>query len=419
MGRMRPMAERAMNTEPPEKEAKVKRVAVLVDSSTSWGRSVIAGVHDYSCECGGWQLLVEPRGLDQRRWLPAGWHGDGIIARVGLPQLARRLRKLLVPVVNVSGIVLPGADFPRVVSDQVAAAGMAAEHLISRGFRHFAYFSLLGLEYVSEHQQAFDAALRLSGHRCHRYAVQPQHGAEPDWNLDLKRLGKWLASLPKPLAVFTWNSSSAREVLYACAQSGLAVPEEVAVLSGSDDDLFCRIAPVPISAVELGAREIGFRAAAELAAMMEKPESAQPTEVLVAPIGIVERQSTDTLAIEDEVVAKALRFIRGNLAQPIQVPDVARHSGVCRRLLEQRFNASLGRSPAAEIRRVRLNRAIELLQRTSMTVAEVSECSGFGSPEYMASVFKSQCGGTPLDYRNAGRLDTIKDSPVKVTIAKR
>lgn len=375
-----------------------KRVAILVDTSTTWGRDVIAGVHRYGREVGGWQLFVEPRGVEQRRWLPTGWKGDGVIARVGFIDLAKRLKALKLPVVNVSGITLPRVNFPRVVSDQVAAANLAAEHLLARGFRHFAYFSLLGLEYVAEHQQAFLDRLRKEGCRCEVFAVQPQLGAEPDWNLDMKRLGKWLKELPRPLAVFTWNSSSARELIYACMQTGLSVPEEIAVLSGSDDDLFCEVTPVPISAVSLGCELIGYRAAAELDDLMSERGSA-PSEVLIPPQGVVERLSTDTLAVDDSAMVKALRFIRENPARVMNVNDVARQAGLCRRALELRFQHLLGRSPAAEIRRVRISQAIDLLQRTSLPVATVAERSGFSSPEYMASVFRAQMGTTPLHYR--------------------
>jgi LacI family transcriptional regulator len=379
----------------------VKRVAVLVDTSTTWGRDVIAGVHRYSRGTVGWQLFVEPRGMEQRRWLPQGWKGDGVIARVGFVDLARRLREMRVPVVNVSGISLPKVDFPRVVSDQVAAAGLAAEHLMNRGFKQFAYFSLLGLEYVAEHQQAFADTLRAAGHDCGIYAVQPHLGAEPDWNLDIKRMGQWLEGLPKPLAVFTWNSSSARELIYACMQAGLAVPEEVAVLSGSDDDLFCEVTPVPISAVRLDCEQIGYRAAAELDQMMDHPGTVPPGDVLIPPQGVVDRKSTETLAVEDPAMVKALRFIRENPGRSIQVGTVARQSGLCRRTLEHRFKELLGRSPAEEIRRVRMERAVELLQRTRLSVATVAERSGFSSAEYMASVFRSQLGTTPLHYRKA------------------
>lgn len=376
-----------------------KRVAILVDTSTTWGRDVIAGVHRYSRERGNWQLFVEPRGMEQRRWLPTAWKGDGVIARVGFVDLAKRLKQLKLPVVNVSGITLPRVNFPRVLSDQVAAANLAAEHLLVRGFRNFGYFSLLGLEYVAEHQQAFQQALRKAGHRCEVFGVQPQQGSEPAWNLDMKRLGIWLQGLPKPLAVFTWNSGSARELIYACMRMGLAVPEEIAVLSGSDDDLFCEVTPVPISAVQLACEQIGYRAAEELDVMMSEPGSVPPAAILIPPQGVVERRSTDTLAVDDAAMVRALRFIRQDPAQVMSVTSVARQAGLCRRSLELRFHQMLGRSPAAEIRRVRMEHAIDLLRRTSLAVATVAERSGFSSAEYMASVFRSQLGTTPLHFR--------------------
>lgn len=381
----------------------LKRVAVLVDTSTTWGREVIAGIHRYSCGGVGWQLFVEARGVEERYWLPPSWHGDGVIARVGYLELAKRLRALRLPVVNVSGIGFPEAGFPRVTSDQAAAASMAAAHLLERGFKHFAYFNLLGLEYVSEHRQAFEDCLRLAGHRCGVFSVHPQLGVEPDWSLDLRRLGKWLADMPRPLAVFTWNTSSAREVIYACSQCDLAVPEEVAVLSGSNDDLLCDVAPVPISAVRLGAEQIGFQAAAALDAWMRAPGSRPAGDVLIPPMGVIERRSTDSLAIDDPSLVKALRFIRENPARAIQVSDVAHEAGMCRRALEQRFQQVLGRSPAAEIRRVRIECAIQMLRYTNLSVALVAERSGFSSPEYMSSVFRQYLSTTPLHYRKAER----------------
>jgi LacI family transcriptional regulator len=376
------------------------RIAVLVDTSTMWGRDVIGGIQRYSREQGGWQLFVEPRGVEQRqRWLPNGWRGDGVIARVGFPELADQLENLRLPVVNVSGIELAGVDFPRVSADQCAAATMAAQHLLERGFRNFAYFSLVGIEYVTAHQKAFAKALADAGCVCPIFEAPPNLGAEPDWNLDIKRLGTWLAAQPKPLAAFVWNTSSARELLYACAAAGLSVPLEVAVLSGSDDDLFCEVAPVPISAVRLPASEIGYRAARELDIMIHDPDGAPPANVLISPLGVAVRQSTDTLAVEDPAVVKALQFIRSEATGPITVEDVARHAGLSRRGLEQKFSASLAFTPASEIRRIRVNRAIELLRLSNLPIGEIAGRAGFRSAEYMASAFRSQLGTTPSRYR--------------------
>jgi LacI family transcriptional regulator len=209
-------------TKLPVTTAVARRVAVLVDTSTSWGRRIIEGVHRYQSVHANWQLFVEPRGVEQRRWLPAGWRGDGVIARVGFPELAEQLKQLAVPVINVSGIDVPGADFPRVVTDQRGSARMAAEHLLACGFRHFGYFSLLGLDYVAAHQRAFRELVESVGCDCSGYAAQPREaGDESEWTIDAERLTRWLLSLPKPVAILTWNTGSAREVVYACTAAGL------------------------------------------------------------------------------------------------------------------------------------------------------------------------------------------------------
>jgi LacI family transcriptional regulator len=376
------------------------RVAVLVDSSTMWGREVIGGVQRFSREAGGWQLFVEPRGVEQRQsWLPKGWRGDGVIARVGFPEIAEQFKALRLPVVNVSGITLKGVRFPRVTADQDAAAEMAARHLLERGFRNFAYFSVAGIAYVAAHQNAFARVLADAGCSCAVFEAAPNLGAEPDWNLDIGRLGSWLAAQPKPLAAFVWNSSSARELLYACSAAGLSVPLEVAVLSGSDDDLFCEVAPVPISAVRLPAVEIGYQAARALVEMVRQSRGRPPADVCIPPLGISVRQSTDTLAVEDPAMVKALQFIRTEANGQITVGHVARHVGLSRRGLEQKFRGALGFPPASEIRRVRVNRAGELLRPSNLPIGEVADRAGFRNAEYMASVFKSRLGKSPSAYR--------------------
>ena len=377
--------------------ATTPRVAVLVDTSTSWGHRLHVGIHSYR-KAGPWQLFVEPRGLEERLRLPAGWRGHGIIARIDSVAMAEELAALHIPVVNVSGIELPGISFPRVTTDLNASARLAAGHFLERGFKHFAYFSLRGLSYVASHQKSFADAVAGAGGDFALLTVKPRAGAEPDWNLDLAKLGEWLKGLPKPVGVLTWNPSSAREIIYACQMAGLLVPEEVAVLSGSDDELLCNLLQVPISGIFVAAEPIGYQAAQLLDQLMRgRPAPKQPE--LIAPSGVTTRQSTDTLAISDAALVKALSFIRQNAARPIQVSDVARQSGISRRVLERRFSEVLSRTPAAEIRRMHLENAKQLLTETDMPIPEVAEAAGFSSPEYMAYTFRQELNTTPRKFR--------------------
>jgi LacI family transcriptional regulator len=377
-----------------------QKIAVLVDTSTSWGRNVIEGVHSYQKKHDRWHLYVEPRGLDQKLWLPPRWDGHGVIARVGYRELSRQLMQSGLPVVNVSGIRIPGAKFPRIITNLKKSATMAAEHFLNNGFRHFAYFSLICLDYVSEHQMAFNNAVKQRDFTCRFFESESQAGkGDSEWTMDQKKLHAWLDSLPKPVGILTWTSNAARELIYACLDAGYRIPEQIAVMSGTEDELFCKVAPVPISAVRVAAEEIGFLAAQRLDQLLTSKTAVRSRDLLVPPLGVVVRQSTEVIAVEDASLAKALRFIRNDPAQKMSVDDVAAKAGYCRRLLEQRFAKVLGRSPAAEIKRVRVELALQLLQMTNMRISEVAEKSGFSTAEYMATVFRKEFGAAPLSFR--------------------
>jgi LacI family transcriptional regulator len=395
-----------MSRQPPASSLKgtkhLLRVGVLVDTSTSWGRSILKGIGNYMRKHEPWQVFVEARGLEERLHLARGWKGDGVIARIGEAALAKELNQLQIPVVNVSGIQLPNEEFPRVTTDLEASGRLAAKYLLDRGFRHFAYFSLTGLTYVSAHQEAFIRALGEAGCQCEVHGIKPRTGAEPDWTLDLAQLGRWLKRLPKPVAILAWNASSGRELIYACHEVGIIVPEEVAVLSGSDDDVLCEFLQIPLSAIVTSAEQIGHEAASLLDRLMHRrPPPKGP--ILIPPLGVASRQSTETLAIQDRTMVAAISFVRENADKAIQVNDIARHAGLSRRVLERRFLQILNRTPAEEIRRVHFAKAKQLLVETDLPIPDVAEGSGFGSPEYMAYVFKTELGQTPLNYRKQVR----------------
>jgi LacI family transcriptional regulator len=347
--------------------------------------------------------------------LPRGWQGDGIIARVGNLRMARSLAARRIPVVNVSAIHIPGApDFPRVNTDVADTAKIAAQYFWERGFRNYGYLGLRGLEYAARQQTAFVDAVNRAGCQCAVFGVKTHAGAQaPDWNLRIEKLAEWLVSLPKPVAILTW--SGGREVIHACHAAGLRVPEEVALLSGSDDFL-CEAARVPISGVQAACERIGSEAAALLHRLM-RGGNPPKQPLLIPPVRVVTRQSTDTLAISDPAMVKALAFIRENMTRNINVTDVAAQAGISRRLLEQRFMAILDRTPAEHIRRSRLDRARTLLAETDLPIDQVAEASGFGSPEYMTYFFRQTTDTTPLKFRRESQRMKPSSSQAKKQIA--
>ena len=210
---------------------------------------------------------------------------------------------------------------------------------------------------------------------------------------------QWLKPLPKPIGILTWTTNCGREVINACRKADLLIPEQIAVLAADEDELLCELCNPPLSGIALTSERIGYEAAATLDRLMK---GRRPTEnlILIEPTGVISRQSTDTLAIDDVDVAHTVAFIRNHAGDQIQVEDVLRNVAVSRSQLERRFQEILGRTPAAEIRRVHLERAKRLLEETDMTIPKIAFASGFGSREYLAYVFKFETGLTPREYRS-------------------
>ncbi len=371
-------------------------MTVLVPAHNGWGRGIIEGIVAHASAAGGWRVHVEPEG--ERRPLPIDWTGDGIIARVSTRAVQRRLARLRVPVVNVSAIELAGVALPRVANDLEVAGSLAAEHLLDRGFRHFAYVGGPRRSDVCRQRRGFVAALARRGLTCQLRLV-PEHPAPES---KPGALAAWLAALPRPLAVFTRTHLQGRAVLDACRQAGLLVPDEVAVLAGDDDPLLCQHASPPLSALDISTRRIGLVAAALLEQLMQSGRRRCQT-TLVRPVGVVTRQSTDALAVPDVELAKALRQIHARACEAIHVADIVRGVALSRRQLERGFCDLLGRTPAEEIRRVRIARARQLLATTDVPVAHVARAAGFTSAAYLATAFRHACGMTPLEFRRGCR----------------
>jgi LacI family transcriptional regulator len=378
------------------------QIALLVDTATDWGRRMIRGIGRYAQEQGGWDIWLEQRCQHAPGRLPPGWRGDGIIARVADRAMGRYLAGAPGAVVNVSSARIPGVQFATVTADLRAAARLAAGHLLDQGFRHFGYFAPLGLSYVEIHYHSFVENLTEAGMDCSLFPARRGKGPNAAWRRRQNDLRRWLKGLPKPVAVLTWTSDRGREVLYACRALGLLVPEQVAVMGGDEDSLLCETCNPPLSGVALTSERIGYEAAALLDRLLHGQRCPEEP-ILIEPTRVVVRQSTDTLAIDDHDLAQAVAFIRVHAATPIQVSDVLRAVSVSRSWLERRFQEALGRSPAEEIRRVRLERTKQLLADTDMPVPQVAAASGFGSREYLAYAFKQATGLTPREFRKRVR----------------
>lgn len=375
----------------------IHRVGTVVDLVGSYGRNILVGVSNYAF-AHHWELLTLPLwSFDQQKaW--KRWKVDGLIVQVYSPDISEMVKAMAVPAVNVSGGV-PDSSLPTVAVDNLEVGRQAARHLLALGFRRFAFTSGTHVDWARLRGLGFSEVVLAAEASCgwDTRICQAPPGCSP-----MHSLRDWLQGTLKPAAIFTANDRYAMEVMDLCRQLDLAIPEQVAVLGAGDDELLARLAAPSLSSIAIPADKIAYQAATLLDQLLDGHE-VPLTPLLLPPSGVVERRSTDTIAIHDADVAAALRFIRENAHLPIGVPDILARVPLARRSLERRFQVLLGRTPHEEILRTRLQRACHLLVSGDLPIAQIARLCGFAGPTRFAAVFSKEMGLTPSAYREQAK----------------
>jgi LacI family transcriptional regulator, galactose operon repressor len=390
------------------------RVALLIESSRAYGRRTLFGVARYVREHRPWSIFLQERSLGETcpTWLK-DWKGDGIIARVESRQIANGIRKLGIPAVDVR-YLLKNLGLPSVRPDDAAAARLAFEHLRERGFRHFAFCGFNGADYSDVRRDSFLECAARANLPCHVYTdpVRMRKASTQEYEVrglrDGEHVAHWLSELPKPVGLMACNDIRGQQVLNACRTAGISVPDEVAVIGVDNDEMLCELADPPLSSVSLDTERIGYEAASLLDQMIAGKEPKQSL-ILVQPVGVITRRSTDVLAIEDRHITMATQFIRERACEGIDVSDVLKVVPLSRSTLERRFYRVLGHSPKEEILRTRLARAKQLLAETDFSLAQVADKVGFEHPEYLSVIFKKKTNLTPGEFRAQARVAASTD----------
>ncbi|MFK8112082.1 MAG: XylR family transcriptional regulator [Rubripirellula sp.] len=377
-----------------------RSVALLIETSNSYARGVLEGIVDYVRHHERWSIFLpeQERGGKPPRWL-GRWKGDGIIARIETDEIAAALRRTKLPVVDVSA-ARHLLGIPWVETDDNAIAELGVEHLLGRGFRNLAFCGDPGFNWSNWRRDRFRELTESAGLVPHVYDSLSRNDPKYSWTREKRGIARWLSGLPLPVGILACYDIQAQKVLEVCRELGIAVPEEIAVLGVDNDELLCELADPPLSSIICSTQRTGYEAAALLHRMMSG-EQIDSEPVLVAPLGIQTRQSTDILAIDDPDIATALRFLREHALEGINVADVVRHVPLSRRVLESRFKKILGRSPHEELTRLKLERIKELLAETDLSLAEIAVRTGFEHDEYMSVFFRKATGTTPGKFRKS------------------
>ncbi len=384
--------------------ARTPHVAFILETSMAHGREILHGVAEYVRENGPWTVHLDHRSMEDPLppWIKE-WQGDGIIARLS-PALAEAVLKTGIPTVDLDDQA-PSSGLPTVQCDHEAIGTLAAEHLLERGFTQFAFLGYPQFRWSKRRFEGFAARVRAAGFHCEEYCqAQPVTWGHQlvSWEAEIDAVARWIAAQPKPFGLMTCNDFRGIQALDACRRAGVSVPEEVAVIGVDNETLACELANPPLSSVIPDCRRIGYQAAEMLDRLMRGECPAGPRQD-VSPSGIAVRASTEIMAIEDPLVADAMRFIREQACEGIRVEDVLDQVSVSRSVLQRRFRKAIGQTVHDAIARVRMGRVKQLLAETDLSLAAVADRAGFAHVEYLSAAFRKATGSTPGTYRREHR----------------
>ena len=254
----------------------MKDVAVIVESSTQYGRNLMSGIAKYAT-LHDWRLHFEQRGIldPEPSWLKK-WQGDGIITHCPNPTISKSKARSGIPHVDVySEEVSEDRIGGLIESDHEAVGKMAAEFLLEKQYPHYAYVGFSDSIFSEFRQKGYEAILAHAG-------LKPQAFLSPDHNVSqqsrwARRQRDFIGKLPLPCAIYCASDELAMAVAVDCRQLDISVPEKVAILGTDNDPLFCTMSSPKLSSVDPDIPRMGWNIAAWLDALMQGKNPEQET----------------------------------------------------------------------------------------------------------------------------------------------
>ncbi len=207
----------------------------------------------------------------------------------------------------------------------------------------------------------------------------------------------WLERLPHPTGILAANDLTALSVVETCAEIGIDIPGELAVLGIDNDELICGHTRPPIATIEPNFFGAGLLAATTLAKMMDGVRTPREVTVAESVSRIVARESGRPQSGIPSLVRRAMDLIRAD-ATKLSLDSLAHSLGVSRTLLAQSF-AKSGTTVAAEIREVRFAKAMDLLSDPHQAIGPIANLCGWKSETHLMTAFRKRTGMTMSEWR--------------------
>lgn len=376
------------------------KILLLTDFSSGYSRNLLKGIVRYSKEVGNWsfqrmplyyRMLYGENGVVE--WAKK-WQADAIIAQLSDVNI-ELLNDLNIPI-----IVQNYRDRNKAVSnltgDYFNTGVMAAKFFLNRGYRNFAFYGFKGAIWSRERADGYSHEIEKQGYKL--AVLENDNKDKEEWSYNHTVLGNWLQSLPKPVALFACDDHFALQISETCNVYNINVPDDIAILGVDNDDLLCNISDPPLSSIVLDVENGGYNAGKLLHQLITK-EITEPFNIVVNPLIIERRKSTEKYAVSDKNIRTILNYIEKNYANHLSVEELVKQVPLSRRVLEKKFKEETGESLYQYIQNYRIDQFTRLLITTDYSLFEAALQSGFENYKNVSRIFRKYKSLSPAEYR--------------------
>lgn len=383
------------------------RLILLTDFTEAFAHNLLRGILEYSKGREPWVVCRMPPSYKRANGIPGvlewakKWEADAIIAQLDDTDEVELFRQ--------NGIIALAQDFksrfsviPNITSMYKQTGQMAADFFLQKGFRNFAFYGYKDVVWSEERCMGFRDRIVEKGFGDCFFEYQKQ-SLENLWYYESEPVGNWIRYLPRPVALMACDDTQGNKIMELCRVMGIKIPEEIAVLGVDNDEIICGLSDPPLSSVELNIVKGGYEAARLIERLLLDKDTISK-DVVIQPITIINRLSTDIYATDDPLILKALKYIHQNLTNQINVEDIVRQVPLSRRLLEIRFKQVTGQSIHQYISNLRIERFSQLLLSSTEPISELAAQVGLTDAKNLARQFKEWKGCTPIEYRRWNKI---------------
>ena len=385
------------------------KILLLVDYSSEFSRKLLKGLVRYSKDYGPWifyrlpsyyKTIYGKEGVIE--WVKnknpdaiiAQWdhEGSNLLKNLGIPIILQNYKKR-------------SDFFSNLTGDYMGTGRMAARYFIEKKFKNFAFYGNKGIVWSKERAEGFMSEIIKA--KGNYFYFESKGLNEDEWSNNHMKLEDWLISLPKPIALFACDDRFALQVSEICKINNILIPDEISLLGVDNDELICNLSDPPISSIMLEVEKGGYEAGRLIHKLIKK-EKDSTFNIVINPVRIIERESTDKYNISNKYILEIIRYIEKNYNNEISIQDLINLVPLSRRSFEVKFKSETGISIYQFMINYRVEKFANLLITSDRSLFDIALECGFSDSKNISRVFKKIKGVSPQEYRKKNQHNHIK-----------